>query len=1048
MTPTADPSHPLLSWPQPLLQVSALAGRPEAELVAEYLALLAPLRASSLDIIATAKSWVQPVRERGPGMGVEAFLQEYGLSSAEGVAVMCLAEALLRIPDSATVDALIRDKFTDRQWQQHVGHSSSLWVNASSWGLLLTGKVVELNHDAPATLWGRLAARMGEGVVREALRSAMRIIGQQFVMGETIEEALRHAQKPAARGYRFSFDILGEGARTQAQATHYLNAYHDAIDHMAKARREGSITQADSLSIKLSALHPRYSLLQHDRVMAELLPRVIGLMEHARKADIMVTIDAEEAARLDSELALFTALLNVPSLAGWNGVGFVVQAYNRRSLAVVEYLAGLARAQGRIIPLRLVKGAYWDYEIKQAQLQGLAEYPVFTRKEHTDLSYLAVAQHIFSNLECFYPQFATHNAHTIAAILTLAKYANVAPESFEFQRLHGMGEALHDQLLAHASSRVYAPVGPHRDLLAYLIRRLLENGANSSFVHQLADPAISLDVLLHDPLQAVVAHGGTPHPAIPLPSALYGAARKNSTGHDFGSAAATHGLLAQLGEFLATPHEAASLVSPTMASLQAPVLQSVRSPRWHGDMVGSVTPALPAMAEHAMKHAAQAQPAWGALSTEVRARVLEKVADELEATSAQWVALLVREAGKTLPDAIAEIREAADFCRYYAAQALLLSQVQTLPGPTGESNRLSLAARGVFVCISPWNFPLAIFMGQVVAALVMGNAVVAKPAEQTPIIAHQAVQLLHRAGVPPAVLQLVLGEGETVGAALVAQPLVAGVVFTGSVQVAQVINRSLAARTGAIVPLIAETGGQNCMVVDSSALLETAVDDIIISAFGSAGQRCSALRILLVQEDIAQPLLTLLAGALQELRLGDPADPATDIGPVIDAVSHAQLRSHIERMHQHARFVASTPLPDGLAAQGHFIAPHIFELDDLSMLTQEIFGPVLHVVRFAASELASLPLRINALGYGLTFGVHSRIDEHIHLLINGVHAGNYYINRSMIGATVGVQPFGGEGLSGTGPKAGGPHYLLRFASERTTTHNTTAIGGNIGLLKG
>lgn len=986
------------------ISLSALAFQDEAAALQPLIALLAPLEALEPAILSHASTLVRTLREKGAGSGVEAFLHEYGLDTTEGVAIMCLAEALLRIPDTHTADKLIRDTFEDAAWEHHLGNSDSWFVNASSWGLMLTGKVVQLSDEKPKHVLQRMVRKFGDPVIRESLKKAMRFIGQQFVMGETIEGAIANAK--SAKGYRVSYDMLGEGARTATQAEHYVQAYAQAIDAIASAEAGGDIFSRNSLSIKLSALHPRYSLTQRTRVLGELLPTLTHLMERAREANIMVAIDAEEASRLDIELELFTQLLEAPSLKGWNGVGFVVQAYQKRALGAVEYLAQLAKHHGRTIPLRLVKGAYWDSEIKWAQMLGLPGYPVFTRKEHTDVSYLACAQKMLQHGACFYPQFATHNARTIASIMAMAG----ARRDYEFQRLHGMGEKLHDLIVRDIPSRIYAPVGAHKDLLAYLIRRLLENGANTSFVNLLMDEQVPLATLLANPVAVAREHGLTANPSIALPRHLYGESRLNSQGIDFGNLYA----LTQLQTALTAAVTPTTLTTPTDINA-------------------------------AMQRTQNAQPSWAASSVQQRAEVLNRAADMLEASRDALIAMLVHEAGKTLPDAIAEVREAADFCRYYAQQAASLMQPETLVGPTGEHNQLSLHPRGVFVCISPWNFPLAIFIGQVVAALVTGNAVLAKPAEQTPNIAAMAVQILYKAGVPADVLQLVQGDG-SVGAALVAHPAHAGVVFTGSVETAWRIQQSLAARQGPIVPFIAETGGLNCMVVDSSALLEAAVDDIITSAFGSAGQRCSALRVLLVQDDIADALLALIAGAMAEVRVGNPADAATDIGPVIDAQAHAMLSAHIARMQREATLFAATPMPEKL--HGHFIAPHCFELASLDAIDSEIFGPVLHVVRFCASEMETLPTHINAKGYGLTFGIHSRIDAHIAHFTTQVSAGNIYVNRSMIGATVGVQPFGGEALSGTGPKAGGPHYLHRFITERTLTINTAAIGGNVALLAG
>ena len=998
------------------MKISSLAFMDEELAMRALLARVEPLSAMEPAIMARAKQWTLQIREQGIGHGVEAFLHAYGLDTSEGVALMCLAEALLRIPDSSTADALIRDTFEGRDWDRYTGSADSWLVNMSSWGLLLTGKVVDFGQDAGrgvTKVLRNLVAKTGEPVIREALKKAMTLIGGQFVLGETVAQALKASQPYQKKSYRFSYDILGEGARSDAQAKFYVQSYREGIALIGKSVPKGTkLLEAPGISVKLSALHARYSLPKRDRVMNELLPRMKEILLCAKEAGIAVSIDAEEATRLDIEMQLFEQLLADPVFAGWNGIGFVVQTYQKRAFYLIDWLAQQAQAHKHVIPVRLVKGAYWDSEIKWAQLQGLPSYPVFTRKEHTDVSYLACADKILSYREAFFPQFATHNIRTVSSIVSLSEKYGWAKDGFEFQRLHGMGEAMHDKIVKDIPSRIYAPVGAHKDLLAYLIRRLLENGANSSFVHLLMDSSKSAEDILADPVAAAKSHATLYNPAIPLPGAMYGNARKNSAGSDLGNQAQLSGLLRNMAGFKDK----------------------------------KIVTMVDANSDTAVSTAHNAFPRWEATPVEQRCAILERAADLIEANGPELIALCCREAGKTIADGIAEIREAADFCRYYAQQARALFLPQSLTGPAGESNSLSMHPRGVIVCISPWNFPLAIFTGQVAAALATGNTVVAKPAEQTPAIAARAVELLYQAGIPKDVLQLAPGPGETVGAALVADLRVGGVVFTGSSETARIIAGSLVARGGPLVPLIAETGGQNCMVVDSSALHEQAVDDIVASAFGSAGQRCSALRVLFVQEDIADELLRLLAGAMRELQLGDPSQHDTDIGPVIDRESQAMLLAHIAQMQKTAKPIASTPLPAGL--EGHFVAPHAFEIRDIRELKREIFGPVLHVIRFRNGTLAEVAEAINSTGYGLTFGVHSRIDDHIRLLVSRVRAGNIYVNRSMIGATVGVQPFGGEGLSGTGPKAGGPHYLLRFICERTTTINIAAIGGNVSLLNG
>ncbi len=1008
-----SPSSDILSpeiWRARVAALSATALQPEPQAVAALLKKTAALQRDKEALEQRAYALAESLRAEGPSKGVEAFLAEYGLDTREGIAVMCLAEALLRIPDAGTAHALIRDKFSEREWNTHLGQSDSLLVNAASWGLLLTGKVIGIGQAPESSAWNivsGLARKLGEPSIRQALKTAMKVVGGQFVLGETIEEALANGKSARKQGYGFSYDILGEGARTQAQADHYLHAYQHAIPLIAASTKESGLFDGPGISVKVSGLHPRYALVQEDRVFSELHARLKSILLLAKEHNICVALDAEEANRLDIELLLFHHLATDPDLAGWNGLGFVVQAYGKRAPGVIRLLSELARATGRIFPVRLVKGAYWDSEIKHAQVMGLADYPVYTRKEHTDLSYLACAEMLLADHAHFYCQFGTHNARTVESILSIAARHGVTRAGFEFQRLHGMGEALHERVLSRTGVRIYAPIGAHKDLLAYLIRRLLENGANTSFVHLLLDRETPMEVLLADPIAASQQSGGAMSAEIPLPENLY-ALWKNSHGFDLGYLAQKDTLLAAMAR--KAPLPTAQTVTPLEAC---------------------------ATAYAALKD-------WTGKNVEQRAAILERAADLLEAHTAPLLALLAEEAGRTLNDGIAEVREAADFCRYYAHQARTLLSPVALPGPTGESNMLYSAPRGVFLCIAPWNFPLAIFLGQIAAALAAGNTVVAKPAEQTPRIAQAAVALLYEAGLPKDALQLVIGDGET-GAKVVADARIAGVAFTGSDATARAIHRALAAKDGPIVPLIAETGGLNAMIVDSSALLEQALDDIISGAYGSAGQRCSALRLLCIQGDVADAMEMLIAGAMAELRLGDPADPATDIGPVIDAEAAASLQAHIARMKQEARIVAQSSLP---ARAGHFVPPTAVALSEAQALKREIFGPVLHIVRWKAEELPQVVESINASGYGLTFGIHSRIDATIDYCLRHVAAGNLYVNRSMIGATVGVQPFGGEGLSGTGPKAGGPHYLLRFCNERTRTINTAAIGGNVALLKG
>jgi RHH-type proline utilization regulon transcriptional repressor/proline dehydrogenase/delta 1-pyrroline-5-carboxylate dehydrogenase len=976
-------------------------------------------------------------RSRAAG-GLDAFLHEYGLSSEEGVVLMCLAEALLRVPDPETADRLIRDKIGGADWQRHVGASDSLFVNASTWALMLTGRLVRLEEARPADLaafLGRLAAKSSEPVIRQAMVQAMRIMGRQFVMGETIAAALARARDGEARGYRHSYDMLGEAARTAADAARYLDSYAAAVAAVGREAGGRGPVEGPGISVKLSALHPRYEMAEKARVTAELVPRLLRLAKQAKEAGIGLCVDAEEADRLELQLDAVERLSSDASLAGWDGLGLALQAYQKRAFFVVDWLAELARRHRRRLMVRLVKGAYWDSEIKRAQEQGLDGYPVFTRKASTDVAYLACARKLLAAPDAFFPQFATHNAHTLAAVVELAG----GRRDLEFQRLHGMGEGLYDQLVdGGLACRVYAPVGGHQDLLAYLVRRLLENGANTSFVNRLVDEKAPIAEIIADPALRVAALKAKPHPRIPLPQELYGRERANSRGVDLSDPAALR-RLARAMDAAAGPWRAAPAGGLGRE-------RAVVEPRDTSRAVGAVVEASPADIERALAAALAAWPAWAARPAEARAEALERAASALEERTAELMALCVREAGKTIPDALAEVREAVDFLRYYAARARAdFARPEAMPGPTGERNQVSLHGRGVFACISPWNFPLAIFAGQVGAALAAGNAVVAKPAEQTPLIAARAVQVLHAAGVPEDVVRLLPGDGPAVGAPLVADPRIAGVAFTGSVEAARAINTALARRPGPIAPLIAETGGQNAMIVDSTALPEQVVQDAIASAFRSAGQRCSALRVLFVQEDIQKRLLDMLAGAVVELEVGDPGLLATDVGPVIDGESLAALAAHARRMDRAGRLICRAPLADACEL-GTFFAPVAYRIDSLDLLEREVFGPILHVIPFVADRLDRVVDAINATGYGLTVGIHSRVDStarHLHALLR---VGNAYVNRNMIGAVVGVQPFGGEGLSGTGPKAGGPRYLHRFATERTLSVNTAAAGGNAQIL--
>ncbi|MDP6566108.1 MAG: bifunctional proline dehydrogenase/L-glutamate gamma-semialdehyde dehydrogenase PutA [Alphaproteobacteria bacterium] len=1035
-----------LPEPSPLRAALRAATRMDEATCLEHCLSLAGLsEAARRRVKRRATALVEGVRARqGQAGGLDAFLHQYELSSGEGVTLMCLAEALLRIPDGETADRLIRDKIGGADWERHLGHSDSWFVNASTWALMLTGRVLEL--DRPGGDWrgllGQMVARSGEPVIRQAVIGAMRILGRQFVLGRTIEEALANAAAGEAAGYRHSYDMLGEAARTMADAERYVAAYAEAIGVVGRASEGRGPIEGPGVSVKLSALHPRFELAQRERLLGEALPRLLELAQLAKAADIGLTVDTEEADRLDLSLDLFAAVAGEPSLAGWEGLGLAVQAYQKRALPLLDWLADLARRRKRRLIVRLVKGAYWDSEIKSSQGEGLAGYPVFTRKAATDVSYIACARRLLRDQRAFHPAFASHNAHTLAVVLELAGKGR----QLEFQRLHGMGEALYEQFLEDPNSpvfcRTYAPVGGHEELLAYLVRRLLENGANTSFVNRIVDETLPVDRVVADPIATVTALAGRPHPNIPPPPALYEPERRNSAGLDLHDPA----VLAELAAAMAAADGAKS-AAPLVAGRGGDgAARPLADPADTRRRIGEVVEADEALALAALASARRAAPAWAATAAAERADILRRAADIYEAERAALMTLAVREAGKTISDALAEVREAVDFLRYYAHQAEAeFAAPQRLPGPTGEANRLVLYGRGVFLCISPWNFPLAIFTGQLAGALAAGNAVLAKPAEQTPLIAYRAVRLLHRAGVPVEALHLLPGSGPAVAGPSLAADGVDGVAFTGSTATAKTIQRALAARDGPIVPLIAETGGQNAMVVDSSALPEQVTRDVLASAFQSAGQRCSACRVLFVQRDVADRLLAMIAGAMAELRVGDPSLLRSDLGPVIDHSAQTMLSGHIERMTEAGRLIQRTPLSDE-CEHGHFVAPHAFEIEDLGVIGGEKFGPILHVVRFAADRLDDVIAAINGTGYGLTLGIHSRIDRTVRYIADRVRVGNIYVNRNQIGAVVGVQPFGGEGLSGTGPKAGGPRYLHRFAVERTISTDTTAVGGNAALL--
>ena len=996
-----------------------------------------------------AQGLVSAVRVRRAEQGLlDAFMQEYDLSSEEGVVLMCLAEALLRIPDDDTAEKLIADKMGDADWESHLGKSSSVLVNASTWGLMLTGKLVALSESTQSNFKSalkRLVNRSGEPVVRTAIRQAMRIMGHQYVMGRTIDEAMDRAQQKKNRIYRHSFDMLGEAALTSADSERYMDAYRAGIRSIGARENPDDIFAAPSISVKLSALHPRFEFGQRDRVLRDLTPSLLELAQLAMKNRIALTVDTEEADRLMLTLDVFCAVIQDPSLAGWNGLGLALQTYQKRALAVIDMLAGLSVKTGQRIPIRLVKGAYWDAEIKYAQVEGYAGYPVFTRKANTDVSYIACAKVVLGNREAFYPQFATHNAHTIAAVTELAGDRL----DYEFQRLHGMGEDLYGIVMTengfrHAC-RVYAPVGSHEDLLPYLVRRLLENGSNTSFVNRIVDESLPVEKVAENPIQKAIETKPVSHPAIPLPRDLYGDDRINSAGFNLANEADFASLTEKMQPFAQTRWDVEPILARKL-SREGGQSKDNTNPGRPDDKVGMVRQISLEELEGAIEDARSFTADWDNTPGSERAAMLETAADLMEESFAEFMALSVREAGKTAHDAVSEIREAVDFLRYYALHARKNFDAPiVLPGPTGERNELSLHGKGVFACISPWNFPLAIFTGQVSAALAAGNTVLAKPADQTPALAALAVRMMHRAGIPRAALQLVPGRGSVVGARLTSDPRIDGVALTGSMATAHLINRSLAARDAPLAAMIAETGGQNTMLVDSSALPEQVVQDVIRSAFHSAGQRCSALRVLYLQDDVADRIIRLLAGAMQELVIGDPGNLSTDVGPVIDAGALQELRAHAEKMEKEFKLIAKAPLEPDLP--GHYMAPCAFEIDSINTLEEEVFGPILHVIRYRAKDLDRIIDEINRTGYGLTLGVHSRIDRTQRHIAKNVLAGNCYINRNMIGAVVGVQPFGGERLSGTGPKAGGPHYMFRFATERTLTVNTAAVGGNAVLLE-
>lgn len=986
----------------------------ETDIILKLVADLDLDAAARAQIVDGAANLVEELRRaNNPGV-METFLSEYGLTTEEGVALMCLAEALLRVPDDITIDALISDKIAPADWSKHLGNSASPLVNASTWGLMLTGKVI---HPIANSDWDvgvqlrRVIKRMGEPVIRKAVSQSMKVLGHQFVLGRNIDEARARARGMEEKGYTYSYDMLGEAARTAADAQKYFMAYATAISNLSVGCTSSDIRNNPGISVKLSALHPRYEYTQKKRVMNELVPRLSSLVFQAKNANMGFNIDAEEADRLDLSLDVIEAVLSNPDLAGWDGFGVVVQAYGPRACYVVDWLYRLARDLDRKIMVRLVKGAYWDTEIKLAQVNGFEGYPVFTRKASTDVSYLACAKKLLGMTDYVYPQFATHNAHSVSAILSMATESG----PYEFQRLHGMGEGLHDLVMTQHKTRcrIYAPVGIHEDLLAYLVRRLLENGANSSFVNQVLDTDVPAREVVRDPVSAVLGYSIISNSAILAPADLYGNNRRNSLGINFADPSVLHDLdmskdAYQNYQWKACPYVVGEGATGEPYTISNPALRS--------DIVGHCQDATVAQVEDAMASAMSVEKAWRETPVQERADILEGIADLYENNRVELMALLAREAGKSVFDGISEVREAADFCRYYAMRA------------RNHIDRENYLGRGVFACISPWNFPLAIFTGQVVAALVAGNPVLAKPAEQTPLIAARAIQLMHEAGVPAEVLQFLPGDGATVGAQLVSHPGIKGTCFTGSTATAQIINRAMAENAAPDAPLIAETGGLNAMIVDSSALPEQAVRDIIASAFQSAGQRCSALRVLYLQEDIADKLIEMLTGAMDELVIGNPWDISVDVGPVIDNDAKAVIEAHCHLLEEEGRLIKKLKLPVDLRG-GTFVSPAIFRIDGIGALEQEIFGPVLHITTFTAGDVSKVVEQINATGYGLTLGVHTRVDTRVQEICDAAHVGNLYVNRNQIGAVVGVQPFGGEGLSGTGPKAGGPHYLHRFMTK-------------------
>ncbi len=1019
----------------------------EAEAVKNLLSHIQLSEQQKANIQQVAYKLVETMRQqRLKKSGLDSFLDQYDLSSEEGIALMCLAEALLRVPDKETVDKLITDKISTANWQAHLGKSHSLFVNAATWGLMLTGKIYQ-NNQSQITHFAKafkgLMKRGGEPFIRKTIHQAMKILGKQFVMGENMNEALKRAKEYEKKGYTYSYDMLGEEAVTQKAADIYFEAYQNAIKSIATAAKSNDPKKNPGISVKLSALHPRYQYEQKFRAVPEVASRLKKLAVLAKESNINLTVDAEESERLDLSLEIIEKVFSSAELEGWDGFGLALQAYQKRAWYVIDWLVDLAKKNNRRMMVRLIKGAYWDSEVKKAQEFGLEGYPVFTRKMNTDVSYLACAQKILEYPEQIYPMFATHNANTVASVLEMTKNKT---DDFEFQCLHGMGQSMYDHIVGAENMnhpcRIYAPVGTHEDLLPYLVRRLLENGANTSFVNRIADESQPIDEVIQSPLSACQKLHSFAHPSIPKPVNLY-KDRLNSTGFDLSDPLKLKALQESLSKF----ESKSWYCEPTTLSKKDDAnIHDVTNPMNHTLKVGTIYEATEADIKKSLDVAQENAFEWDITPVEVRAGLLEKTAELFEKHMVELMALAVREAGKTFPDAIAEVREAVDFCRYYAVQARKnFSKPIALPGPTGEYNQIEYRGRGPIVCISPWNFPLAIFTGQVVAALVAGNPVIAKPANQTSLIAARAVELMHEAGIPKTVLQLLPSKGSAVGKYLMTDHRVKGVVFTGSTETAQRIGKTLIERGGELVPLVAETGGQNAMIVDSSSLPEQVVKDVIQSAFNSAGQRCSALRVLYVQDEVADKIMNMLKGAMEELNIDDPGFLFTDVGPAIDFDSRKTLQDHIEKMEQEARLIFKLKVPSHLR-HGSYISPAAFEIKSISQLEREVFGPILHVIRYKTANLNQVIEDINQTRYGLTLGIHSRVAATASYIQQRVRVGNCYVNRNMVGAVVGVQPFGGEGLSGTGPKAGGPLYLYRLVTERTLSINTAAAGGNASLM--